>query len=59
MNWLNIFTALATVYSELATGGAKTYADKVLGTVLPIIAEIEGAPTTPASTADNPPTGGA
>ena len=37
MNFLSIFTALASLYDHLATGGAKTEADKLLGVVVPVL----------------------
>lgn len=40
MNYLNILMAMATLYDEMAKGGAKVEADKILASVVPIIAAI-------------------
>jgi hypothetical protein len=40
MNWLALLTAMATLYDEMAKGGAKTEADKILATIVPVIATI-------------------
>lgn len=37
MNWLAILMSVATLYDEMAKGGAKAEADKILGTVVPIL----------------------
>lgn len=50
MNFLSILTALATVYDEMAKGGAKAEADKILASVVPVLAALSA----PAS---QPPTG--
>lgn len=43
MNFVAIFAAVGALYNELATGGAKAAADKVLADIAEVLAAVEGA----------------
>lgn len=50
MNFKNILTAAAVIYDEMATGGAKEEADKILALILDIVGGQPASPIAPAVT---------